>query len=197
MTETDASGPVPAPAPCLTVTGMDQSLASFGIAVASFSTVRLFRVRPKSRGHCRLQELLDAAMLHALGADLVAIEGLSYGSVSATAYDRAGLFWLIRHELWQAKIPYAVIPPATRAKWLTGKGNASKDECLAAAIKRFGHLADITGNDEADALTLAAMAHDAHGQPLVPMPQDRTALLHAKRTTKGHTGEPVIDWPQL
>ena len=97
---------------------------------------------------------------------------------------------------WKEEVPYAIVTPATRMKWLTGKGNTPKDMCLAAAIKRFP-MADVTGNDVADALTLAAMGCQYYGHPLVTMPADRTALLTAKRTSKGHAGEPVIDWPEI
>ena len=94
-------------------------------------------------------------------------------------------------------VRYVLVTPATRAKWLTDKGNATKDECLAAAIKRFGHLVDIRGNDEADAFTLDAMAHEAYDQPLVTMPADRRALLFKTSTSKGKRGLPVIAWPQI
>jgi crossover junction endodeoxyribonuclease RuvC len=117
-------------------------------------------------------------------ADVVVIEGLSFGSKGSAVTDLAGLHWLVRHTLWKTGVPYAVVAHPTMAKWLTGKGNAGKDECLAAAIKRFP-LADITGNDEADALTLAAMGCARYKRPLVQMPADRTVVLSA------------VEWPQL
>jgi len=98
-------------------------------------------------------------------------------------------------------------------KWLTGKGRVEKGEAQAAAIHRFrplfpdpgegGELDEtrmITGDDTADAMTLAAMGKAAYGQPLVKMPLDREPLLHAAKLV-GPAGRkiqvPVIDWPKL
>lgn len=197
----------------LMISGLDHSLTSFGIAVSRGpgTVPRLIRVRPRSKGHDRLEVLRAEVRQACAGSDLAVIEGLAYEAVSATLFDRAGLFWLIRHELWIMGIPYAVIPPKTRAKWITGDGSAGKDDCLAAAIKRFGPLfpgyddpeADtpLAGNDVADALTLAAMGCDYYGQPLAVMPADRAALLVATKLVKVRgkpsVRAPVIDWPAL
>ena len=48
------------------------------------------------------------------------------------------------------------VPPALLKKYATGRGNAAKDEVLAAVVRRYPH-ADINGNDIADAVVLAAM----------------------------------------
>ena len=55
--------------------------------------------------------------------------------------------------------------PTARAKYGTGKGNAAKDAVLAAVIRRYPAV-DVTGNDEADALILAAMGARHLGIPL-------------------------------
>lgn len=159
------------------VTGLDPSLTSFGCAVClPGQEPALLRWRTKKRGHDRLEWLLDHVIHHVSFADFVVIEGLAHGARSSSMLDLAGLHWLVRHRLWEMGKPYAVVAPSTRAKWLTGKGNSSKDECLAAAIKRFT-MADISGNDDADALTLAAMGLAIKGSPLVTMPADREAQL--------------------
>lgn len=182
----------------LRVGGLDPSLTSFGIAVTyGPDTVPfVYRVQPRTRGHVRLAVLLDRVAGLVASCDVVAIEGVAYGARGSALLDLAGLSWLVRHELWKMGIPYAVIPPATRAKWITGSGTAGKDECLLATAKRFP-AAEITGNDQADALVLAAMASEAYGCPLTVMPKTATALLHVTRTDKRHKGEPVIGWPEL
>lgn len=175
------------------IAGLDPSLTSFGIAVTEGpGQVELIRLRTRLRGHERIVYLLDALDDHVAGCDVAAVEDVVILAAGRDArVNLAGLHWMVRHRLWERGIPYAVVAPSTRAKWLTGNGHAGKDECLAAAIKRFT-MADITGNDEADALTLAAMCGDAYGCPLVKMPQDRTALLHDKRN-----GQPKVAWPRL
>lgn len=186
--------------PPFRVAGLDPSLTSFGLGVIWGQDLvpMLYRLKTgKLRGHERIAYLLDEITTLTRGCDLAVVEGVLSHMPGAEAHlNLAGLHWLVRHRLWETGIRYAVVTPSTRCKWLTGAGNASKDECLAAAIKRFPDT-EITSNDTADAITLAAMGSAAYGYPLVPMPQDRTALLHARRTDKTHRGEPVIGWPQL
>ena len=57
------------------------------------------------------------------------------------------------------------VPPAVRAKYATGKGNAGKDEVLLAASRRYPH-APIVGNDDADAVVLAAIGARMLGEPI-------------------------------
>lgn len=174
----------------MNVVGLDPSLTSFGAAVLRGDTVTLNRFRCKERGHARLDYLLKNMWGVVTGADLVVMEGLAFGAKGSAFLDLAGLHWLIRHDLYRGGVPYAVVPPSSRAKWLTGRGNATKDECLAASIRRFPGV-NITGNDEADALTLAAMGRAWLGRPYVTMPTDRHALLRAVN----RKGQPAIAWP--
>jgi crossover junction endodeoxyribonuclease RuvC len=185
----------------LRVGGLDPSLSSFGAAVACGPDVSplLYRLKPKPRqvGHERLDFLLTGVAELVEGCDMVVIEGVLAGMLGAeTHMNLIGLHHLLRHLLWGMGIPYAVVSAKTRAKYITGNGSAEKDECLLAAVRRFP-MADVAGNDQADALTLAAMGSEYYGQPLVTMPQDRTALLRAKRTDLKHKGQPVIVWPLL
>lgn len=53
----------------------------------------------------------------------------------------------------QRRWDWSFIAPMQRAKYATGKGNAGKDEVLAAAIRKFGYQG--SSNDEADALVIA------------------------------------------
>ena len=56
-------------------------------------------------------------------------------------------------------------PPTSRATYATGKDNAGKDAVLAAVVRRYPDV-DVTGNDEADALVMAAMGARLLGHPL-------------------------------
>lgn len=186
----------------LRVCGLDPSLTSFGGAVTRGpgAAPELYRFRTKLAGHDRLSYLLGEVTAIARDCDVAVIEGVLSHMPGAEAHlNLAGLHWLVRHRLHELEVPYAVVAPSTRMKWLTGKGHAEKDDCLTTAIKRFP-LADIGGNDHADALTLAAMGAAAYGQPLVLMPADREPLLSAaKFVTRGKVKVrvPVIDWPRL
>jgi Holliday junction resolvasome RuvABC endonuclease subunit len=88
--------------------------------------------------------------------DLVVIEGPSYGSVGGSQWDRAGLWWRVVRRVFETYTPLAVAPPATRAKWATGRGNAKKDE-VAVALSRLWPQVPECSNDEWDALALATM----------------------------------------
>lgn len=188
--------PYPPPTAVIKIVGLDPSLTGFGIAElipAAATTMTILQTWRHSRltGHPRLSWLL--ASLHALvrdSATLAVIEGMSYASKGSAGLDLAGLHWLVRQMLWDLSIPYVVIPPSTRAKWLTGLGNASKDACLAAAVKRFPG-ADVADNNQADALTLAAMGADHAGIPIATMPLDRYPVL----TANNRKGQPAIAWP--
>lgn len=167
------------------VAGLDLSLTSTGVARIDGGSVHLERLQPKKlTGHERLEYLLGATRVTATIADLVVIEGPSYGSQGGSQHERAGLWWLVAHMLWTSRKPYAVVVPAGLKKYSSGKGNSGKDQVLAAVIRRYRDI-PVDGNDVADALVLAAMAADHYGFPLAEVPQvNRQALL-------------AVTWPQL
>jgi Holliday junction resolvasome RuvABC endonuclease subunit len=144
-----------------------------------------------------MQWLLDNVEVTAASCDFAVVEGLAMGAKGRSLLDLAGLFGVLTHRLWQLKVPYVVISPFQRAKFITGRANASKEDCLIAALKRFPD-AGITGNDTADALTLAAMGADWAGFPLVKMPADQRAVLtDIVPAKKGKPAHPAIAWPAL
>lgn len=168
------------------IVGLDLSLTSTGVAVVSDCGYTTNTLKPTTTGHQRLRWLQQQISERTLTATLVVIEGPSYGSTAGQKghHERAGLWWMVTHELWAWSIPTAIAPPAAVKRYATGKGNAGKDEVLAAVIRRF---ADFEGssNDAADALVLAALGADHHGMPIVDMPQAHRAALGA------------VAWPEV
>lgn len=154
------------------VVGLDLSLTGTGVA-GSAGWTDVIRPSAKLRGHNRLHHV-RAAVLEMIPADIamVVVEGPSYGNQGSSRqsghHERAGLWWLVTHALWTRDIAYAVASPASRAKYATGKGNAGKADVIRETTRRFGWFAG--GEDEADALVLAAMGADWLGHPLAPMP---------------------------
>lgn len=118
----------------------------------------------KLTGHSRITYILNEVrdMLGALGeGDLVVIEGPSFNSHGSRSHELAGVWWLIRHEIYlsQARTGQkhvAIVPPRTRAKYATGKGNASKLEVITAVSDMFPGVPIIDDN-AADAMVFAAM----------------------------------------
>ncbi len=157
------------------VVGVDLSLRSTGIATAE----RCHLVKPAAglTPVRRLRVIRAAIAEHCTGADLVVIEGLLPAAAtpnSAYANERAGAWWLVVERLDALGHRIAAAAPQTRAKYATGRGNASKDEVLLAAAKRWP-LREFRGNDEADALWLAALGHEALGDPIVQLPDSHRA----------------------
>lgn len=108
--------------------------------------------------------------------ELVILEGLAYGTQTGKAMERAGLHYIVRLQLWYQDIPFVVAPPTTLKKYITGKGNAGKDEVMIAAVKQLPMM-EIKNNNEADAAVLFAMAKDWYGEALITVPKvNRSAL---------------------
>lgn len=158
------------------VIGCDLSLSGTGLGSNAGWTVTL-KPPAKLRGHERMAWLLEQIASYTRGADLVVIEGPSYGSQAGQAghHERAGLWWLVTHRLWVAGQPLAVAPPKSVKKFATGNGNAGKDSMMLAAARRFP---DFDGDNNAcDALFLAALGADHLGVPMVVMPQAHRVAL--------------------
>lgn len=153
--------------------GLDLSLTSTGVATIrnGAATVRRITSKPKKDAttedtSARLDTLV-AAIVSAIpssDATLVAVEGPSFGSTGGAQHERGGLWWLVRHALRAEGLDVVVVPPTVVKKYATGVGNAQKDRVLAAVIRRYPDV-DVTGNDEADALVLAAIRARNAGYP--------------------------------
>lgn len=170
------------------IVGLDLSLTSTGVAtIDEGADVRVDRIATKPTGDNlwhrahRLHRIFERIVneVHSYdGRQLVVVEGPSYGQArQGGQHDRAGLWWLVVNELVvMCEIPVAEVPPALVKRYATGRGNAGKDEVLAAVIRRYPSV-EVTGNDQADALVLAAMAADHYGAPIATVPAANRAAL--------------------
>lgn len=162
--------------------GLDLSLTSTGVAVIhnGVATVRRITSKPKPKATsedtaARLDALVAEIISSIPGSDqtLIAVEGPSFGSSGSAAHILGGLWWLVRHALRVEGFDVVVAAPGTVKKYATGSGNAPKDQVLAAVVRRYSAV-DVTGNDEADALVLAAIRARLEGHPFegaLPQPQ--------------------------
>lgn len=164
------------------VVGLDLSLTASGIATPG--GVRTIGSRGKADATLHQR----AVRLHDLAADvvtaveralfdtprerlLVVIEAPAFSRTTGHQHDRSGLWWLVVDEIHGiTDVDVVEVQPTARAKYATGKGNAGKDEVLAAVVRRYPDV-DVTNNNEADALVLRAMGCDHLGQSLVAVPQ--------------------------
>lgn len=174
------------------VVGLDLSLTATGWArtTGAVTEVGVLASKPTSdtlaARSARLRRLAGRCYDLADFADLVLIEGPAYASNTGSAHDRAGYWWLTVARLTGAGVRVVEVPPASLKTYATGKGNASKDQVLAAAVRAFPTLR-VDDNNTADALWLAAMGARHLGTPIDPwpvLPKDRAR------------GLAKVAWPQ-
>lgn len=177
----DAPRAVPAPPACAAsirplVIGLDLSLTSTGIA--SHGWVAHIRTGSQ-RGDGRLAFLENEVTSYIRNADMVVMEGPSYGHGAMAGHeDLAGLRVIVRRYCFRHHIPYAVIPPSTLKLYVAGKGNAAKGEVRTAVAELYGiHTEGAARYDEADAYAAAAAAYDWLGYPLATVPDRQRAAL--------------------
>lgn len=172
----------------------DLSLTQTGLCLPD-GTTTVFRTSAdaKAEGMAEQRHLVarqvlvrDAVLDYArrTGADLVAIEGYSYGSPQQ-ATQIGGMGAVVRLGLEEEPdLAWVVVPPSSRAKYATGKGNASKDQVLQEVAARRG--ATFKTTDECDAWVIWELAKAAYGLPTeVQMPKHHLEAL---------TG---VDWPTV
>lgn len=154
------------------VVGLDVSLTSTGVAIIGDGGFRTGRVLSKgTKGdsladrHFRLARLRDEINRLVPADALVVIEQPSYGSTTGSHHDRSGLWWMVVNAVLFWGHPIAEVAPATLKRAATGKGNAAKDQVLAAVVKRYPD-ADVTDNNIADAVVLAALGSRHLGRPV-------------------------------
>jgi len=175
------------------ILALDLSLTGTGIAaIGADRRLRLSTVDgTRTDGHRRLQHIhaTIAGTVLVVEPQLVVIEDIYQGLKGATALQLAGLHTLVRHWLWLRGVPYVLVNNTWLKQYALGKGSGpdtGKDAVLLAVERRYGLLAVVGDNNQADALVLLAMALDHYGHPLAPVAAKHRAAL-AK----------VRDWPAL
>ncbi len=140
------------------IIGLDLSLTSTGVAVVH-ADGRLYSataIKSKLADAPRLIDIRNNlySILNKLSRKptLAVLEGYAFGSQAR--HEAAGeLGGIIKVTLFLDGIPVAVVPPSTLKKFVTGKGNAQKDEMRLAVFKKWGQ--EFRTNDEVDAFALA------------------------------------------
>jgi crossover junction endodeoxyribonuclease RuvC len=168
----------------MNVIGIDLSLTCTGIAIITPDEVTTQRVVSRGKADATLEQ--RTMRLHNLALDisntvwdskpeLVLIEAPAFSRSNPGMHDRSGLWWMIVQMLDSLVI--VEVSPTCRCRYATGRGNASKDDVLSAVVRRYAGV-DVNGNDEADALILAAMGARHLGHPIeVSLPQANLAAL--------------------
>lgn len=179
----------------LRLVGLDLSLQSPGYAwtstPAGLPKIDVITVPARSD---HPQERVEAVRfmvkrLLAVRPHLVVMEDLFAGKNARTVIKLAKLHGVVEQEIWQAQVPWVMVNQQYRAMYAVGRGNAAKEQVLAAARYVYGGFvggaARIRGTDDADALILLAMAADYYGSPLVEVDQTKRRALDG------------VTWPRL
>jgi crossover junction endodeoxyribonuclease RuvC len=155
------------------IVALDLSLTSTGWCVGELTAAvenqrlaavgRVGTCRPPQgadRGMARLRWIRAAIYPLVTDADLVVLEGYAYARVNQ-AHQLGELGGVVRLMLFDREIRWVDVAPQCRAKFATGKGNATKELVLAEAVRKLGYPGSST--DEADALWLYKMAVGYYG----------------------------------
>lgn len=138
------------------VLGFDPSLTSSGFAYQSPETWEVVSglIKPPMRGVERLNYIRDHLrdLCGRYTPSMIVYEGYSMGSHTGRAFDIGELGGVLKMFAFTNGYPVLLVPPTVLKKFVTGKGNASKEEVILKLYKRFGYEAP--QNDEADAIGL-------------------------------------------
>jgi len=141
----------------MNIAGIDLSLTSTGYSINGDTGV----IATKYIGPERLSVVsnLVLELIADNSVDVVIIEGYSFASRNSQAHSIGELGGCVRMRLWEFNVPFIDVPPTCRAKFATGKGNASKNEVISAISAKTGIVWSGAGSDDkCDAWILEQMA---------------------------------------
>jgi Holliday junction resolvasome RuvABC endonuclease subunit len=149
---------------------LDLSLVSTGFC----SDKKMGIIATAEKGPKRL-DLISSAISDIVKEEeigVVVIEGYSFASRSGQAFSIGELGGVVRTTLYRMGIPFIEIPPTCRAKFATGKGNASKNEVVSSISAKTGIIFRNPGaDDQCDAWILLEMAKTYLGVSSIDWPK--------------------------
>jgi crossover junction endodeoxyribonuclease RuvC len=171
----------------LRIAGLDLSLTSTGVAlIQPGGSVSVHRIQPPKVAGSEIRPHLDRMQRNftqirnlVYGATHITVEGPSFGSPQKQ-HEMGGMWWMVMYivALDNPDAEITVVAPGTLKIYATGKGNTlEKDEVAIRVALRYRDVVEVTNNDTADALVLAAMTADQLGCPLVQVPQTHRRAL--------------------
>ena len=168
------------------IIGLDLSLSSTGYSGNGMRGT----ITSKEKGVKRLEDIstqIEKLLYDNYPKNVVAIiEGYSFASRNSQSHAIGELGGVVRLTLFRQGIQFIDVPPTCRAKFATGKGNASKNEVISAVSARTGIVWSGKGaDDEADAFILEEMGLAVQGNARFDWPKANLEALDK------------IDWSEL
>lgn len=157
------------------VVGVDLSLRATGLAQLalsragepqwSFETAR----SEKSTGSvaaraARLVQMRASCARLFFGSPLVVIEAPAFSRQAGARHERSGLWWMVSVAALEQGCRVVEVSPTARARYATGRGNATKAEVVLSVVERYGLWP--ANDNEADAIALAALGMRLAGLPI-------------------------------
>lgn len=167
----------------LRLLSLDLSLAATGLASTHSwrgepylhcTTIHTRRSTPEGIDHPRIASVVAAIRPYLTHKpDLCIIEWLpQMDDTGEWTLRLAELHGVVRHYLWANRVPVVDVQPPQVKIYATGKGNATKRLVRASITARVGRLVHIADDNQADAVTMLAMASAHYGQPIDQPPSD-------------------------
>lgn len=150
----------------MNVVGLDLSTKRIGYAAADGELLSIAghagAADPYRRLHELTRELARVIRLRPPRPDLVVVEDYALGAPGRLALVRLGeIGGVTRLRLFELAVPFVLVRPSTVKRFATSRGNATKEDMIAAAIARGARGS--VNDDEADAFHLRRMGRAAVG----------------------------------
>jgi Holliday junction resolvasome RuvABC endonuclease subunit len=174
------------------ITGLDYSLTALGAVSIDTASGRTWAttVKPGTRvGGERLEYLAREMTRYLIDCDLVIVEAPSFNSKSSSRDAILGMHGVLNHTIFRRRVPYATVPPASLKMYVTGHGNAEKQDIERELRLTFPGL-NLADDNQWDALGLATMGA-AWKNLALDGARTRWTYELDKVNWPGSTGEPV------
>ncbi|QPX62122.1 RuvC-like resolvase [Mycobacterium phage Indlovu] len=161
------------------IDGWDGDRWKASIATATVSAPKPTKDKSKRAMVRRVNYLVDQIEGAFEDVDAVGIENLAFAAKGENAWVLPWIFGRVLELCEKYGLPVTVVGTSQRAKFAVGKGSGpgtDKDHILAAAIKLFPQ-ADISSNNEADALIVGAATAARLEKPILPTTQYRIEVI--------------------
>jgi crossover junction endodeoxyribonuclease RuvC len=145
--------------------GLDLSLTGTSVCISKHGKVVLLTtIKSKPVGPQPVEELKRILKIRdtifeeinnhcsGTGIDIAVIEAPSFMSKGTSLTQLAGLSYLVRTELFNSGVTWALCAPLSLKKFATGKGSGDKDQVTMHVYKNWGIMPD--DNNQADSLAL-------------------------------------------
>jgi crossover junction endodeoxyribonuclease RuvC len=148
--------------------GIDTSLSASGFCKIEQDTVEFCTIKTKLEGFSndldRFKYISDSIISKIpKDTNMIVIEDVFIPVSKAhmgAAIKLAMLAGYVRMMLYKTKIPFSIVAPTSIKKYLTGSGNAPKDQMAVHLFKNFNIITK--NNNECDAVAMAFLAKDLY-----------------------------------